>query len=83
MLVLLQMVLPLLTGKWSKLGIFLLNCPNSTVNVRVSLFHNIILWQHDLLVNKSNQFAVIVSHQSATGDTRENLDLAVERQKCV
>ena len=75
--------LPLLTREWSKLGIFLLNCPNSTVNVRVSLFHNIILWQSDLLINKSNQFAVIVFYQSATGDIRENLDLAVERQKRV
>ena len=59
------------------MGIFLQNCPNSTGNVRVSLICNIILWQYDLLINKSNQFAVIVFHQSATGDTRENLDLAV------
>ena len=29
---------------------------------------------------KSNQLLVIVLHQSATGDTRENLDFAVERQ---
>ena len=66
-----------------KIGYFLLNCPNYTVNIRVSLLHNIILWQYDLLINKSNQLAVIVFQQSATGDTRENLDLAVERQKCV
>ena len=72
--------LPTLTGEWSKLGIFLLNCPNRILNVRVSLFHNIILWQYDLLINKSSQSAVIVFHQSATSDARENLDFAVERQ---
>ena len=32
------------------------------------------------LINKSNLLAVIVFHQSATGDIRENLDFAVERQ---
>ena len=37
-------------------------------------------WQRHLLINKSNQLLVIVFHQSATGDTRENLDFAVERQ---
>ena len=31
-------------------------------------------------MNKSNLLAVIVFHQSATGDTRGNLDFAVERQ---
>ena len=44
------------------------------------MFHYIILWQYDLLINKSNQLAIIVFHQSATDDTRENLDFAVERQ---
>ena len=51
--------------------------------VRVIKVSNIIFWQCSLLINKSNQFAVIVFHQSATGDTRGNLDLAVERQNCV
>ena len=32
------------------------------------------------LINNSNELLVIVFHQSATGDTRENLDFAVFRQ---
>ena len=66
-----------------KIGYFSSNCPNYTVNVRVSLvsqYH--LLVQYDLSINKSNQLAVIVFHQSATGDTRENLDFAVDRQNC-
>ena len=83
MCVLLQMAFTTTNKGMVKIGFFLLNCPNPTVNVRVSLFQNIILWQYDLLINKSNQFAVIVFHQSATGDTRESLDQVVERQKHV
>ena len=35
-----------------------------------------------LIINKSNLLAVIVFHQSATGDTRGNFDFAVRRQNC-
>ena len=49
---------PVLTGEGTKLGIFLPNCPNWTFNVRVTLFHNSILWQYDLLINKPNQLLV-------------------------
>ena len=47
------------------------------------MFHNITFWQYDLLINRSNQSAVIIFHQSATDDTRENLDFAVEAELCI
>ena len=54
---------------------------------KFSIFHfsmseliNVIFWQCHLIINKSNLIAVIVFHQCTTGDTRGNLDLAVERQ---
>ena len=67
-------------GKGEIHGFLVPNCPNCLLNVRVSKFHNSIFWQWHLLINKSNQLLVIVFHQSATGESRENLDFAVERQ---
>ena len=52
----------------------------SSLMSEFSKFHNSIFWQCHLLINKSNQLLVIFFHQCATGDTRENLDFAVERQ---
>ena len=43
--------------------VFIPNCPNLFLNVRVSKFLNSIFWQCHFLINKSNQLLVIVFHQ--------------------
>ena len=48
--------------------------------VRALLIYNSNLWQCYFFNKSSNHLLVIVFHQSATGDIRENLDFAVDRQ---
>ena len=57
--------------------------PNSNqlselINSSISIF-----WHVTYLINYSIQLLVCCFHQSATGDTRENLDFAVFRQNRV
>ena len=46
---------------------------------RLSQYH---IFSKSFSINKSNLLAGLLFHQSATGDIRENLDFAVERQNC-
>ena len=56
--------------------------PNCFINQSLLIFHS-NLWHVISLINHSNQLLVYCIHQSATGDTRENLDFAVFRQNRV
>ena len=61
---------------------FCQNCPNYILTVRVLIIYHGILWQCYSLINHSNQLLVIVFHQPASGDTRENFHFAVDWQNC-